>query len=382
MRIQARNLKQLLIGIALLLFSATIMTGCGGSSTYRMGGAIQGRPLSLTGTTSTLAGTPGVVGSTDATGSAASFSHPYDITTDGINLYVADSGNNTIRKIVIATGVVTTLAGTPGVVGSTDATGSTASFNFPQGITTDGKSLYLCDTNNNTIRKIVIATGVVTTVAGTAGTTGSTDATGSAASFNMPYDITTDGANLYVADFGNKTIRKIVLATGAVTTLAGTAGVTGSTDATGPAASFNYPMGITTDGMNLYVADSGNDTIRKIVIATGAVTTVAGTAGTTGSTDATGSAASFNYPNDITTDGVNLYVSDTKNATIRKVVIATGVVTTLAGTAGTTGSTDATGPAASFNYPLGITTDGKRLYLCDVGLNMATAGNNTIRSIQ
>ena len=91
-----------------------------------------------------------------------------------------------------------------------------------------------------------------------------TDGTGAAASFKFPYGTTTDGTNLYVADTGNNTVRKIVIATGVVTTLAGTAGVTGSTDGTGAAASFNRPGGITTDGTNLYVADTGNNTVRKI----------------------------------------------------------------------------------------------------------------------
>jgi hypothetical protein len=160
---------------------------------------------------------------------------------------------------------------------------------------------------------------VVTTLAGTAEISGSTDGTGSAARFLNPWGITTDGTNLYVADTGNSTIRQIVIATGAVTTLAGTAGSYGSTDGTGTAASFNNPMGITTDGTNLYVADNLNDTIRQIVIATGAVTTVAGTAGTHGSTDGTGSAARFNYPQGITTDGTNLYVVDISNNTVRRI---------------------------------------------------------------
>ena len=320
---RVRNRKQLLIGVALFFFSA-MMIGCGGSShTALMGGAIQGKALSLTGTTSTLAGTAGTTGSTDATGAAAKFNVPYDITTDGKNLYVSDSLNNTIRKVVIATAAVTTLAGTPSLTG------------------------------------------------------GSSDGTGAAASFLGPLDLTTDGANLYVSDTGNSTIRKIVIATGAVTTLAGTAGKIGSTDATGPAASFFFPYGITTDEINLYVCDTSNNTIRKIVIATGAVTTLAGTASLTGgSIDAIGPAASFNFPNDITTDGTNLYVADTGNGTIRQVVIATAAVTTLAGTAGKTGSTDATGAAAQFNRPYGITTDGKKLYLMDAEVN------NTIRSIQ
>jgi len=272
-------------------------------------------------------------------------------------------------------GETSTLAGTAGAQGSIDGIGPTAQFYLPYGITTDGTNLYIADTYNNTIRKVVIATGAVTTLAGTAGITGSTDATGDAASFNLPGDVTTDGTNLYVADSGNRTIRKVVVATGAVTTLAGTAGMQGSTDATGAKARFVLPIGITTDGVNLYIADDGNNTIRKVVIATGAVTTLAGTAGITGSTDATGHAASFSSPQAVTTDGTNLYIADSGNDTIRELVIATGKVTTLAGTAGVFGSTDAVGPAASFSSPEGITTDGARLYVCD-------SSSDTIRSIQ
>ena len=338
-----------------------------------------------TGAVTTLAGTAGPSGSADSPsgpGSAASFNIPSGLATDGTNLYVADYGNDTIRKIVIASGAVTTLAGTVETAGFVD---NTASFNYPTGIASDGTNLYITDSGNNTIRKIIIATGVVTTFAGTAGISGSTDAPNgppTSASFNNPVGVTTDGTNLYVADYGNNTIRKIVIASGAVTTLAGT-GSAGSTDAPngpGTSASFDKPSDITTDGTNLYVPDYGNNTIRKIVIATGAVTTLAGTAGTPGSTDAPsgpGTSASFKSPNSITTDGTNLYVSDTGNNTIRKIVIATGAVTTLAGTAGTSGSADSPsgpGSAASFNNPSGLATDGTNLYVADYG-------NNTIRQI-
>ncbi len=363
------------IAIIAVLAVATLEACGNGTSTYQLAGSIQGKEVSLSGIVTTLAGTAGTSGHADGTGAAASFSGPYDITTDGANLYVADSRNNTIRQIVIATGVVTTLAGTAGTSGHADGTGATASFNIPFGIMTDGINLYVVDSNNNTIRKIVIATGVVTTLAGTAGTSGHADGTGAAASFSGPFDITTDGINLYVADTGNNTVRKLVIATGVVTTLAGTAGTSGHADGTGAAASFNGPMGITTDGASLYVADANNNTIRKIVIATGVVTTLAGTAGTSGHADGTGAAASFSFPNDITTDGTNLYVADTNNNTVRKMVIATGVVTTLAGTAGTSGHADGTGAAASFNGVFGITTDGTKLYVCDVN-------NDTIRAIQ
>jgi hypothetical protein len=330
---------------------------------------------SLTGTVSTFAGSAGVSGSANGTGSTARFNRPDNIATDGINLYVADSNNHTIRKIVIATGGVTTIAGSAGLSGSTDGTGSGARFYLPYGITTDGTNLYVADSGNHTIRKIVIATGVVTTLAGTAGVTGSTDGIGTAARFNSPYDITTDGTNLYVADTANFTVRKVIIATGAVTTFAGSAGIPGSTDGTGTAARFNYLDGITAYGTILYVSDSGNSTIRKIVITTGAVTTLAGSAGVTGSANGTGIAARFNYPSGIATDGINLYITDTNNQTIRKIVIATGVVTTLAGSAGVKGSADGTGTAARFNNPYGIIYVDNALYVGDYD-------NHTIRKIQ
>ena len=234
-----------------------------------MGGSIQSTALNLTSANAavtTFAGSAGTTGSTDATGTVARFKYPYSITTDGTNLFIADSSNHTIRKIVISTGVVTTIAGSAGVYGSTDGTGTAALFNSPHGITTDGTNLFVADMGNSTIRKIVISTGVVTTIAGSAGAYGSTDGTGSAARFSSgsPCGITTDGTNLFVTDMDNHTIRKIVISTAAVTTIAGSAGVYGSTDATGTSAKFNYPGSITTDGTNLFVADTYNHTIRKI----------------------------------------------------------------------------------------------------------------------
>jgi sugar lactone lactonase YvrE len=160
---------------------------------------------------------------------------------------------------------VTTFAGTAGSYGSTDGTGTDALFNSPSSITTDGTSLYVADTGNNTIRKIVISTKKVSLFAGsTNGDSGSTDGTGTTARFNNPYGITTDGTSLYVADYGNHTIRKIVLATRMVSTLAGKTGSYGATDGTGTDARFNNPLGITMDENNLYVADTGNNTIRKM----------------------------------------------------------------------------------------------------------------------
>jgi hypothetical protein len=371
------NLKTLRLLVLLGSFATiTLLAGCGGStnnttSTFQMGGSIQGKALALTGTVSVLAG-QSLPGTTDGAGPIAQFNAPSGATTDGANIYVADTSNNTIRKVVIATGAVTTLAGRVGAgsaetSGSSDGIGSAAQFNAPFAITTDGISLYVADTNNNTIRKVEIATGAVTTLAGSAETSGSTDGTGPAARFQSPGGITTDGTNLYVSDTGNRAIRKIVIATGAVTTLAGSVGSPGSTDGTGPAARFGTLFGISTDGINLYVADTNNNTIRKVVIATGAVTTLAGSAGTSGSIDGTGSTALFGTPFGITTDGTNLYVTDAQNDTIRRVVIATGAVTTLAGSAGN--------PTDLLSFPLGITTNGTNIYV-------ASGHNNTINLVQ
>jgi hypothetical protein len=334
---------------------------------YRqMGGSIQGTELSLSTVVTTLAGdndTNNV--STDETGVDASFSQIYTgITTDGTNLYVAEYGSNKIRKIVIDNGTVTTLAGT-GTSVSTDGTGTAASFARPMGITTDGTNLYVVEYTGHKVRKIVISTGVVTTLAGSGTITVSgvsSDGTGTAASFNYPWGITTDGTNLYVAEYGSNKIRKIVIDNGTVTTLAGT-GTSVSTDGTGTAASFAGPMGITTDGTNLYIVDYNGHKIRKLVISTGVVTTLAGSSNGFADHD-NGTLAKFYNPRGITTDGTNLYVGDTSNRRIRQIVIDNGTVTTLAGS-GSSSSTNGKGTAASFSSPEGITNDGNNLYVVD-----------------
>ena len=305
----------------------------------------------------TLAGTAGSSGSTDATGSAARFYLPIGVSVDTAgNVFVADYFNHTIRKVTSA-GVVTTLAGTARSSGSTDATGSAARFNSPYGVSVDSAgNVFVADLLNHTIRKVTSA-GVVTTLAGTAGSVGSTDATGSAARFNTPIGVSVDTAgNVFVTDYGNYTIRKVTSA-GVVTTLAGTARSSGSTDATGSAARFNSPYGVSVDSAgNVFVADLLNHTIRKVTSA-GVVTTLAGTAGSVGSTDATGSAARFNTPIGVSVDTAgNVFVIDYGNHTIRKVTSA-GVVTTEAGLAGSSGSNNGLGSAARFKNPYGVAVD-------------------------
>ena len=319
----------------------------------------------------------------NGTGAVARFIAPRHLASDGTHLYVADTGNHIIRKITIASEAVSTLAGS-GAAGETDGTGAAAQFNAPQGITTDGSNVYVTDTLNNKIRQIAIATGVVTTLAGGGGAARAADGTGPAASFASPNGITTDGVNLYVADWGNNKIRKIVIATGAVTSQTGAANVAaaaGSADGAGAAATFNGPQGITTDGTHLYVADTLNRKIRKIVIATGAVSSLTGAANATaglGVADGSGTLATFAGPVAITTDGTHLYVVDTGNNKVRKIVIATAVVSSLTGAASTataTGFIDGTGAAATFNQPSGITSDGANLFVSEVG-------NSVIRKIK
>jgi hypothetical protein len=252
--------------------------------------------------------------------------------------------------------VVSTLAGLAGNSGTADGTGSAARFNGPRGVAVDvSGNLYVADANNQTIRKIT-AGGVVTTLAGTAGSSGSEDGPGSTARFDKPYGVAVDsGGNVYVSDEYNHTIRKI--AAGVVTTLAGEAGTNGKADGTGGAAHFNYPLGVAVDSsFNVYVADWANHEIRKISAA-GVVTTLAGDAGY-GRADGVGSAARFDRPYFVAVDGIgNVFVSDDGNDTIRRIT-ADGVVTTVAGTAGSSGRADGVGSAVRFNSPQGIAVDG------------------------
>jgi sugar lactone lactonase YvrE len=224
------------------------------------------------GTVTTLAGTGSSCTSNcdHATGTSAGFNNPIGITTDGTNLYVAEHGMHRIRKIVIDNGTVTTIAGTGSACTSNcdHATGTSAGFSGPGGITTDGTNLYVVDDHKHRIRKIVIDNGTVTTLAGTGSACSSNcdNATGTSAGFNNPWGITTDGTNLYVADYGKHRIRKIVIDNGTVTTIAGTGSACSSDcdNATGTSAGFYGPIELTTDGTNLYVADYGKHRIRKI----------------------------------------------------------------------------------------------------------------------
>jgi sugar lactone lactonase YvrE len=306
---------------------------------------------------------------------SALLQYPTDVAPDGSgNLYATDASSDTIRKIA-PDGTITTFAGSAGIVGSADGTGTAAQFNQPGGVVVDGSgNVYVADTGNATIRKITPA-GVVTTLAGSPATRGSTDGTGSGATFNQPGGLALDSTGtFYVADAFNDTIRKITPA-GVVTTLAGTPGSRGDADGTGAAALFNFPDSVAVDATgNVYVADTFNDSVRKITPA-GVVTTLAGSAGISGSNDGTGANALFNQPYGVAVDATgNVYVADTANATIRKITPA-GAVTTLAGVAGVAGMGNGAGTSALFNQPRGLVVDSAG------NVFVADTGNGAIRKV-
>jgi serine/threonine protein kinase/sugar lactone lactonase YvrE len=329
------------------------------------------------GNITTLAGQAGVGGHTDGAGNQAQLRLPNNVAVDRAgNVYVADTGNNTIREIS-PNGTVSTLAGVSGTHGSADGMGSEARFWAPFGIAVDRSgNVYVADTANNTIRKIT-PQGVVSTLAGLAGHPGSQDDIGTNARFRNPWGVAADDAgNVFVADMSNDTIRKITPA-GVVTTLAGQAGMTGSEDGSGGQARFNAPHGVATDHAgNVYVSDSANNTVRKIT-PDGTVSTVAGLPGHPDNTDGNGKDARFWNPQGLAADAQgNLYVADMGNNTVRNITPTKGVIT-LAGLAGTSGATNGKGIGKDvrFSSPGGVATDSAgNIYVADTL-------NHTVRRI-
>lgn len=289
----------------------------------------------------------------DGVATAASFGNIAGITLDGSgNLYVVENSNHIIRKVT-PSGSVETFAGS-GAKQFADGVGTAASFDSPVGIATgiDGQ-LYVADYWTQRIRKMALD-ATVTTFAGS-GVRGFADGDATTAKFSLPRDIATDAnGNFYVSDNSNQRIRKIA-PNGDVSTLAGS-GTAGYADGTGAAAQFRAPYGLAVDAAgNVYVADQGNHCIRKITPA-GVVTTLAGSAGVSGFADETGTAALFNSPYGLTIDGQgNLFVADYGNHRIRR-INPDGNVITWAGS-GQDGFLDGAGAEAMFSYPRGITID-------------------------
>ncbi|MDP2790128.1 MAG: hypothetical protein Q8O15_00050, partial [Rectinemataceae bacterium] len=356
--------------------SGDIVTITAGTAGLK-GGSIQGQPVALStmmvNTFAGTAGTAGAMSAVNAIGTAALFTNPYGVTTDGTNLYIADEGTHNIRKMVIATQEVSVFAGHIGTAAAyTDAAGTGAGFTSPRAITTDGIYLYVSDAGNNIRRVLIASPQTVALYVGsgsqTAGST--TDVVGSAALFNQIRGLTYFGGYLYVADTGNHTIRRVHVAADSTRDVITFAGLTGSaafTEGSGSTARFNGPQGITNDGTNLYVADTINNKIRKVPMDGTATSTVA-------------SGVTFSSPIGITTDGTYLYVTESVGKIIRRIKISDETTDTIAGAGTPRDAThgDGMGVAAYFAGPYGITTDGTNLYVSDY----TAPYGYTIRKIQ
>jgi sugar lactone lactonase YvrE len=273
-----------------------------------------GAPSDLTATFANGTGviTPGNLAL--ASGSAVTI---WPTTTTTYTLTVTNpAGASTTQTATVNVASISVLAGIAGVPGNSNGTGAGGRFNDPFGIARDSSgNLFVADASNNTIRKVTPA-GVVSTLAGTAGVQGNADGIGAAAKFYFPTAVVVDAdGNVYVADAGNNSVRKITPA-GVVSTLA---------------SGFSWPSGIAVDGAGtIYVSDSSHDVI-SIISPSGSVSVLAGTTGAPGNQDGTGSTARFNFPQGLTLDASgNVYVADMNNNAVRK-ISPNGVVTTLVG---------------------------------------------------
>ena len=318
-------------------------------------------------TTFAGSGTSAVI---DGTGVGASFQNPQGIATDSSgNVYVGDS--TMIRKISSAS-VVTTFVGSA-TAGYQDGTGTNAK--FAQGwfmcFSPDG-NLYFIDNNNVRVRKVTMA-AVVTTVAGQ-GIIGTSDGIGTNAKFSSDmWGCTADTqGNLFVANHGSNTVRKIASAASSaplVTTLA-FSNIAGNIDGTGTAAELNGPSDIAADtNGNLFVTMSAGNSVRRITPA-GSITTLAGSlSGTAGYADGLGTAALFicnnNYCGMSIDSSAVLYVLERGPGRIRRVTPAGGVTTVAGSTSG--GFSDGVGTAALFNSPVGlvVSADGNFIYVAE-----------------
>ncbi|OOQ56667.1 hypothetical protein BC343_18845 [Mucilaginibacter pedocola] len=295
-------------------------------------------------------------------GTAALFSHPMGLATDADgNVYVADSFNSAIRKIA-TDGTVTTVAGT-GAIGLVNGSAATAKFYAPSGLVLDATgNIYVADRGNNVIRKITPA-GEVTTLAGN-GIAGYANGTGAAATFNTPTGIAIDATgNLFVTDYGNNIIRKVTPA-GVVTTIAGSR-TAAYVEGTSTKASFNKPTGIALDATgNIYVTEALSHSIRVINADTLVTNFNGSTLGNSKVTSWLGS------PNAIAIDASgNFWITDAAGRILK--IDADRKFTVQAGVSGTTGSANGVGAAALFNNPTGIAVSKSgSVYVADYDNNL------------
>ena len=334
-----------------------------------------------TGIITTVAGNGALVYNGDGiAATSASLNFVTGVVVDSAgNLYIADEGHQRVRKVTAATGIITTFAG--GGSGGDGGPASSAAV-VPWGLALDSSgNLFIAQRGGNSIREVAADTGVITTVAGS-GTGGFTGDGGTAISANLyqPDGVAVDSfGSLYIADTGNNRIREVTAATGIITTVAGTGYATYGGDGGPPAAaSLSQPNAVAVDASgNLYIADAGNNRVRKVSAVTGIITTLAGNGTRAYSGDGAAATQAGVSPGGIALDSSgNLYIADNLNNRIRKVAAATGVITTVAGN-GTQGFSGDGGAAtsASLSYPRGVALDAfGHLYFAD-------GNNNRVRVV-
>ena len=325
---------------------------------------------------------------------AASINAPTGIAVDAIgNIYFADTGNHRIRRVAVGTGLITTVTGNGAATfGGDNGPATAASINGPTGIALDsGGNLYIADTFNYRLRKVTIANGTISTIAGN-GIPGFAGDSGSATGANLcgPSGVAVDAnGNIYISDTGNQRIRKVIA--GVISTIAGngTIGFTGSGCAFGgfsgdggaaTSAGLDTPQGIAVDtNFNLYIADNHNNRIRKVTASNGFISTLAGSGSLTfGGDGGLATNAILNGPQGDALDASgNLYVADTGNNRIRKVDAATGIISTVAGGGTLVPAQADGGPAllAALSGPTGVAVDAiGNLYIAD-------SGNRLVRKV-
>jgi len=353
-----------------LQLSLFLLSGASSSSAQCIEGSTGGQFVR------TLAGS-GTEGSQDGAAGSARFQHPKGVTLtpDGSKAVVADARNNKIRFVDMTSGAVSTLAGSSEGLqdGSTHSPSGVLYGPAGVAVTPDGSKTVVADTYNNKICLIDMATGSVSTLAGPGDRTqGSQDGSASNARFFYPSGVavTPDGSKAVVADSRNNKIRLVDMATGAVSTLAGS-GSYGFQDGSAGSAMFSDPTGIavTPDGSKAVVADSANHIIRLVNMATGTVSTLAGSSNW-GFQDGSGGSARFRFPKGLamTPDGTQAVVTDQDNNKIRLVNMATGRVSTLAGPEnnGQGFQDGAVGSARFYNpYSVVVTPDGSKAVVTD-----------------
>jgi sugar lactone lactonase YvrE len=306
------------------------------------------------------------------------------------NLIISDSGNHAVRRVAASTGIITTIAGT-GLAGFSGdgSTATNAQLDDPQGIALDAAgNIYIADAGNNVVRRIEASTGIITTFAGSQGCAYNGDGgPATSAQLCFPGGIAFDAAgDLYIADTYSMVVRRVDASTGIITTVAGN-GTQGYSGDGGPATSaeLSIPNSIAVDGAgNLYIADSYNMVIRKVFASTGEILTVAGdhTLGYSGD-GGPATSASLNYPFGVGVDSAgDLYIADSYNSVVRFVDAASGQIATIAGN-GTYGFSGDGGPAtaAEMAYTWGVTLDASgRLFVTDLfnsRIRLVTAPQST-----